>query len=433
MANDRSDKFNDIDLLVRLEAIEERFESVWNKEGQRPNIKEFVEQNPDMPSGCLTRELIQLEIKLRMNAGETPTAEEYSSRFRNLDQIWLAELIEAKSGETQAVEQNPPLDYSVPDVSTPRDYDDAEQVTRGPEKRSGRSQPFATFASFGDYEIIEEIARGGMGVVYKAKQKTLNRIVALKTILSGQFAGHEEIRRFRSEAEAAANLDHPGIVPIHDIGEHDGHQYFSMGFIKGTSLQAKLIDGPMSTMEAAETTRKIADAIAFAHKKGVIHRDLKPANVLIDPNGEPRVTDFGLAKQIGGDSDLTGTGQILGTPSFMPPEQALGQASKVDERADVWALGAILYCLLAGRPPFQAATALDTLKQVIEKEPVRLRSLDPKIPVDLETITLKCLEKEPVKRYQTAQDLKDELVRFTRGEPISPSSDWRRLKGMALV
>lgn len=197
---------------------------------------------------------------------------------------------------------------------------------------------------FGDYELLEEIARGGMGVVYKARQINLNRFVALKMILSGQLASEEDVKRFYTEAEAAANLDHPGIVPIFEVGQHQGQHYFSMGFIDGQSLADKVVDGPLPPREAAELVAKICEAIAYAHERGVIHRDLKPANILLDQNGQPKVTDFGLAKQMNVDSGLTGTGQTLGTPSYMAPEQASGRA-EVGPLADVYALGAILYCL----------------------------------------------------------------------------------------
>ena len=270
---------------------------------------------------------------------------------------------------------------------------------------------------FGDYELIEEIARGGMGVVYKARQINLNRIVALKMILAGQFAGKEDIKRFHTEAESAAQLDHPGIVPIFEIGEHQGQHYFSMGFVEGESLAQKVADRPLPPREAAELVKKICDAMAYAHERGVIHRDLKPANILIDRNGQPKVTDFGLAKKTQADSNLTGTGQILGTPAYMPPEQASGQAN-VGPLADVYSLGAILYCLLVGRPPFQAAIPMDTLLQVLQREPVTVRQLNSAVPVDLQTICLKCLEKSPRNRYQKTVELYQELDRFVQGKPI---------------
>jgi WD40 repeat protein/tRNA A-37 threonylcarbamoyl transferase component Bud32 len=284
---------------------------------------------------------------------------------------------------------------------------------------------------FGDYELLEEIARGGMGVVYKARQRTLNRIVALKMILAGQLAGEDDVRRFHVEAEAAAQLDHPGIVPIFEVGQHEGQEYFSMGYIEGQSLAAKVARQPLEPREAAALVRTVAEAVEYAHQKGVIHRDLKPENVLLDAAAHPRITDFGLAKQVQGDSHLTGTGQILGTPSYMPPEQAAGNVEEIGPAADVYALGAILYRLLAGRPPFQAANPLDTLLQVLNQEPVALRQLNPGVPLDLETIALKCLEKDRQRRFPTAQELADELGRYLAGEPIlarpvsRPERIWR--------
>ena len=299
---------------------------------------------------------------------------------------------------------------------------------------------------FADYELLEEIARGGMGVVYKARQVGLNRIVALKMILAGQLASEEDVHRFRAEAEAAANLDHPGIVPIYEVGDHDGQHYFSMGFVDGPSLAQLIAEQPLGADDAAQLTIKVAEAIQFAHDQGIIHRDLKPANVLVHRKNEseqrheharfstgigsmssacpyaPRVTDFGLAKQVKGDDQLTATGQILGTPSYMPPEQAAGKIDEIDERSDVYSLGGILYAAVTARPPFQAASHLDTLMQVLEKEPVPPSQLDPKLPRDVNTICMKALEKDPRRRYQTAQEFADDLGRFLRSEPIKARS-----------
>ncbi len=281
---------------------------------------------------------------------------------------------------------------------------------------------------FGDYEITREIARGGMGVVFRGRQVSLNRTVALKMILAGQFADDNDVKRFHTEAEAAANLDHPGIVPIYEVGQHEGQHYFSMGFVEGQSLSQRLAEGPLPSREAAELIRRVSEAIEYAHQRGVIHRDLKPANILLDQNGNPRVTDFGLAKKVQGDSGLTGSGQIMGTPSYMPPEQAGGKRGDVGPAADVYALGATLYALVTGRPPFQASTAMDTVIQVISDEPVSPRRLNASIPRDLETICLKCLQKDSAKRYATAAALAVDLHRFLAGEPIlaRPVSPWER-------
>lgn len=307
---------------------------------------------------------------------------------------------------------------------------------------------------FGDYELLEEIARGGMGVVYKARQMKLNRIVALKMILSGELASKEDVQRFYSEAESAAQLDHPGIVPIFEVGEHAGQHFFSMGYVDGESLSHRIADSPLPPQEAAEVIRSVASAVQYAHEKGVIHRDLKPANILLkrsrqssvespeqersrsgsEPstlNAQPMVTDFGLAKRVKGDSDLTASGQILGTPGYMPPEQAAGRIAEVRETADVYSLGAVLYATLTGRPPFQADNPLDTLFQVLEREAVPPRQLNPSVPRDLETICLKCLEKDRRRRYASAQDVADEFGRYLNGEPIiarpisRPARAWR--------
>jgi eukaryotic-like serine/threonine-protein kinase len=270
----------------------------------------------------------------------------------------------------------------------------------------------------GNFELLEEIARGAMGVVYKARQANLNRIVALKMILSGQLAGADDVDRFRMEAAAAASLDHPGIVPIFEIGEHDGRHYFAMGFIDGPSLASLVANGPLAPRDAARYASQIADAVQYAHDRGVIHRDLKPANILIDHDDRPKVTDFGLAKRLEGDSALTATGQVMGTPSYMPPEQASGDTRGIGPSADVYSLGATLYCLLTGRPPFLAAGIMETLTQVLEKDPLSPRKLNPEIAVDLETICLKCLEKDPSRRYASARQVGEELDRFLNDEPI---------------
>ncbi len=273
---------------------------------------------------------------------------------------------------------------------------------------------------FGDYELIEEIARGGMGVVYRARQVSVNRQVAIKMILAGQHAGKKEVvQRFRSEAEAAANLDHPNIVPIYEVGEHEGQHYFSMKLIEGNSLAGgrKAASGPGDQAWAATQMAKVARAVHHAHQRGVLHRDLKPANVLIDAEGEPYVTDFGLAKRITGDVGLTQSGAIVGTPAYMAPEQARGEKG-LTTAVDVYSLGAVLYELLTGRPPFQGETPHEIVRHVLDKEPAPLRSVDPTISGELETICLKCLSKEPARRYASASELAEDLERWLRGEPI---------------
>jgi len=274
---------------------------------------------------------------------------------------------------------------------------------------------------FADYELLGEIARGGMGVVYKARQISLNRVVALKMILAGRFAGEADVKRFRAEAEAAANLDHRHIVAIYQVGFSEGQHYFSMQFVQGHSLAQLVAEEPWRAgagKQAAQLVAKVARAVQYAHDRGILHRDLKPANILIDAAGEPHVLDFGLSRRIGADSSLTLEGAVLGTPSFMAPEQAAGKTKELGAAADIYSLGAILYYLLTGRPPFVAASPLDTLVQVLEGEVVVPRTINPRVGRDLERICLRCLEKSPERRYPAAANLAKDLERFIRGEPV---------------
>ena len=294
---------------------------------------------------------------------------------------------------------------------------------------------------FGDYELIDEIARGGMGVVYHARQVSLDRPVALKMILAGQLATPAAIQRFHTEAEAAARMDHPNIVPIYEIGEHDGQHYFSMKLIAGGTLAEGVtrhgeiqMSGISDTREerkaeaahvgcwdqdeAARLVSTVARAVHYAHQRGILHRDLKPTNVLLDERGQPHVTDFGLAKLTEDDSSLTMTAAILGTPAYMAPEQAAGQSKGLTTATDTYSLGAILYELLGSQPPFRAETAVETLRQVCEKEPTPLRALGAAVDRDLETICLKCLSKDPQRRYGSTEMLADDLDRWRNGEPI---------------
>jgi len=271
---------------------------------------------------------------------------------------------------------------------------------------------------FGDYELLGELAHGGMGVVYRAPQVSLKRVVALKMILTGKFANEAEVQRFRVEAEAAANLQHPNIVAIHEIGEHEGQQYFSMDYVQGPNLAAVIQGKPLAIRRAAELAKAMAEAIHYAHQRGVLHRDLKPQNVLVDERDQPRITDFGLAKQKENESGLTQTGAVMGTPSYMPPEQAVGRQDLIGPQSDIYSLGAVLYEMLTGRPPFKAENSVATLRQVVDAPPMRSTKLNEEVPLDIETICLKCLEKEGPARYATARALAEDLDRFLRQQPI---------------
>ena len=283
----------------------------------------------------------------------------------------------------------------------------------------------------GDYELLEEIARGGMGVVYRARQVSLNRTVAIKMILAGEFASPEAVRRFRNEAEAAARLRHPNIVTIHEVDEWDEQHYFVMELVDGPSFAGLVRDGPLPARRAAGYLKSVAEAVAHAHSQRILHRDLKPSNILLDPFDQPKVTDFGLARQLDTVSDLTLTGQAFGSPAYMSPEQAAGGA--VTEASDLYSLGAVLYHLLTGRPPFQGETVPAVLKQVEMEEPLSPRRLNPSVPADLETICLKCLDKEPSRRYLSGQELADELGRFLRDEPIRARPLSRAARAMRWV
>src|SRR5947199_2077822 len=270
---------------------------------------------------------------------------------------------------------------------------------------------------FGDYELLEEIGRGGQGVVYRARQKSLNRIVALKVIGLAHWATEAHVKRFRLEAEAAASLEHPGIVPIHEVGERGGACYFSMGLVEGGRLDAVAKREPIPLRHAAELIAKLARTVSYAHEHGVLHRDIKPGNILLDAKGEPHLTDFGLARLVETESTVTRTLEVLGTPSYMAPEQAAGKNTKLTNAADVYGLGAVLYKLLTGHPPFAGGTTYETIKLLLDTEPRAPRQLNPKLHRELSTICLKCLEKDPHRRYSSAFALAEDLERWLKYEP----------------
>jgi len=271
---------------------------------------------------------------------------------------------------------------------------------------------------FGDYELLKEIGRGSQGVVYRARQKSLNRTVALKIVALGHWASKAHLKRFRREAEAAASLEHPCIVPIYEVGERDGACYFSMRFVEGGQLDEVVRLAPMSIRQAAELVAKVARTVHYAHEHGILHRDVKPGNILLANNGEPHLTDFGLARLVEADSTITGTREVLGTPSYMAPEQAAGETTKLGKTTDVYGLGAVLYQLLTGQPPFAGGTTYETVKLLLDTEPRPPRSLNAKIDRELSTICLKCLEKDPKRRYSSALALAEDLEHWSKHEPI---------------
>lgn len=308
-----------------------------------------------------------------------------------------------------------------------------------PHREKGDPGPILPF-DLGDYMLLEVIGRGGMGVVYLAKQHGLDRFVAVKMIRSGMLAGEDEVRRFRIEAQAAARLHHRGIVAVYQIDRSsEGHYFFSMEHVQGTDLQRKINDAILDPKQAARYVRDVADAVAHAHERGVLHRDLKPANVLVDDKDQIHITDFGLAKHLDSDSSVTGTGTALGTPHYMAPEQAGGHSDRASRQSDIYSLGAVLFACVAGRPPIVADTVMQTLVQVIHNPAPSVRSIRPDVPIDLETIIAKCLEKNPAKRYETAEKLSSELTAFLEDRPIEarPRSRaikaWHWMEGVPLV
>jgi TolB-like protein/tRNA A-37 threonylcarbamoyl transferase component Bud32/Tfp pilus assembly protein PilF len=270
----------------------------------------------------------------------------------------------------------------------------------------------------GDYELLEEVGRGGQGVVFRARQKSLNRTVALKVIRLGQWASKAHLKRFRLEAEAAARLEHPGIVPIHEVGERDGSCYFSMKFVEGGQLDEVVRRKPIPIRRAVELIAKVARTVHYAHEHGILHRDIKPGNILLDAKGEPHLTDFGLARLVESESSVTHTLDVLGTPSYMAPEQAVGNNAAISSTTDVYGLGAVLYQLLTGQPPFAGGATYETIKLLLDTEPRNPRVLNPKIDRDLSTICLKCLEKDPKRRYSSALALAEDLERWGKHQPI---------------
>src|SRR6266700_2824210 len=312
-----------------------------------------------------------------------------------------------------------PPEGSVAGVADPGGMDKPSRgdATAAPDgKKATRAAEL--LGELGDYELLEEIGRGGQGVVFRARQKSLNRNVALKVISLGQWASKAHLKRFRLEAEAAARLEHLGIVPIHEVGERDGSCYFSMKFIEGGQLDEVTKREPMSIRQAVELIAKVTRTVHYAHEHGILHRDIKPGNILLDANSEAHLTDFGLARLVESESSVTRTMEVLGAPSYMAPEQAVGDNAAISSVTDVYGLGAVLYQLLTGQPPFAGGTTYETIKLLLDTEPRQTRQLNPKIDRDLSTICLKCLEKDPTRRYPSALALAEDLERWLKHEPI---------------
>jgi WD40 repeat protein/tRNA A-37 threonylcarbamoyl transferase component Bud32 len=384
-----------------INAAADRFERAW-KQGPKPRIEEFLAGIDESRWPRQLKELLRVESELRRLDGEEPSLEEYSLRFPE-----HAALIAAFFTRESAFSAGRDTTTTAPGM------------TGSQSDLNGEPAPGTRLRYFGDYELIHEIGRGGMGVVYKARQISLNRPVALKMIRSAALASEDELRRFQNEAEAVATLDHTHIVPILEVGNHNGQRYFSMKLIGGPGLDKKLTDYLAQPKAAASLLMKAAEAVHHAHQRGILHRDLKPANILLDERGAPFVADFGLAKRVASDSELTYSGAIMGTPAYMAPEQASGRRGAVTTSSDVYGLGAILYSLLTGRAPFGGDSIDETLEQVRESAPSPPSKINPRVPRDLELICLKCLEKDSAERYPTATALAADLGRFAAGAPVS--------------
>jgi serine/threonine-protein kinase len=365
-----------------------------------------------------------------------------SSRPTVPDDARLAGLLDAYLSELQAgrqpdknalLAQHPQLAraleclQALDSLSQPSGHDSSQKATVAWQPQDSGDGEELPARVFGDYELLAELGRGGMGVVYKARQVGLNRTVALKMILSSHFASEAQVHRFQAEARAAARMCHPHIVQIYEVNQLEGQHYFAMQYVEGPTLARRLSQGPMPVEEGLPCLIALARAVAYLHGQGIVHRDLKPSNVLLGPGNWPYIADFGLAKTLQGDSRMTGSA-IVGTPSYMSPEQAAARHGEVGPRSDVYSLGAILYEILAGQPPFHEASPLDTLVQVLENEPVLPSALHPEVPHELEMICSKCLAKSPDDRYASAAELADDLERFTRGEAIlaRPQTFWQR-------
>ena len=406
-----------------VNSVCERFEATW-RAGKRPSISHYLDEAEPRYHDALFPELLALEVELRRVFGESPAQDQYVAVFPDRREV-VTKIFAELDSEGQSPGHTKEK-YGRGDVQPV-----AENIMNAktiPQNCGGIPADVNASAMIGDYELIDEIARGGMGVVYRARHSGLKRLVALKMILSGSMATYEERERFLREAELAANLDHPSIVPIYEVGEHENRPFFSMKLVEGSSLSKQANRFRNDPHAAARLTSTLARALHYAHGRGFLHCDLKPSNVLIDSQGKPYITDFGLARRTGEDSSLSVSGAILGTPSYMAPEQATGSRASLGPATDVYGLGAILYELLTGRPPFRTPTIMETVVQVLERDPAPPRELRPEIPRELESICLKCLEKSPKERYPSADAMAQELDNYLQGNGIASTGILSKLR-----
>jgi serine/threonine-protein kinase len=411
-----------LSVYLWLEEVCGRFEAAWKAApvtASGPRIEDYLGAAAEPGRTALLRELLRLDLEYRRRHGEEPWVEDYTARFpaeRRAIRVFFAELPTTSRPPQRlhaVAEHSPTTVPPRPSAQTPGDREDGKPIATAAQPQTAP----AKYPVIPNYEVLGELGRGGMGVVYKARQTRLNRIVALKMILSGGHAGPHELSRFRTEAEAVARLRHPNIVQVHDMGEADGYPFLALEYCPGGTLADRLQGEPLAPTQAAQLIETLARAIHAAHQQHIVHRDLKPANILLDADGTPRIADFGLAKNLD-QAGLTQTGACLGTPSYMAPEQ-VGIKSAVGPAVDIYALGAILYELLTGRPPFRSEAALDTMVQVLADEPVPPRQRNRGVPRNLESICLKCLQKDPQRRYASAHLLADDLRHFLDGEAVT--------------
>lgn len=375
--------------------------------GRFPNVDELISAHP------------QLAAELRELWPALLLAEGLGSQAARLARGEIAMPGERRREASSSAAQSPGAGHDAT-LDLPRHSPD-DAAAQGSFGSSG-SLSGALPREFGDYQLLNELGRGGMGIVYQARQHSLRRNVAIKMLLRREFASPDDLARFQAESTSAARLDHPHIVPVYEVGECQGQPYFSMKYVEGTTLADRLAAGPLSSREAAQLLAPICRAIHYAHQRGVLHRDLKPSNILLDRDGRPHVTDFGLAKRLTTDDTLTGTGMIVGTPSYMAPEQAAGNRGQIGPASDIYGLGTILYQAITGRPPFQAASPVDTVLMVLEQDPLPPRLLNAKVDRDLELVVLRCLQKPIDLRYASAAALADDLEAYLSGEPVAARS-----------